>query len=122
MWSTVGWSQSPGRSHTEPRLSVRHRAASSSGSAALPRRAGVVTPDERRPRSVRDAGGPFFTRSPRTLIRFTRFARYGTLNGAMTTGGPRVSTDSGIEDDVREDAELIAAVRGGDVEATGELY
>ncbi len=33
-----------------------------------------------------------------------------------------MSTDAGIEDGVREDAELIAAVRGGDVVATGELY
>ncbi|MEN0129092.1 MAG: sigma-70 family RNA polymerase sigma factor [Brevundimonas sp.] len=33
-----------------------------------------------------------------------------------------MSTESGTEDDVREDAELIAAVRGGDAEATGELY
>ena len=33
-----------------------------------------------------------------------------------------MTIDAGTEDGVREDAELIAAVRGGDVEATGELY
>ncbi|RHA44426.1 sigma-70 family RNA polymerase sigma factor, partial [Cellulomonas rhizosphaerae] len=33
-----------------------------------------------------------------------------------------MSTEASTEDGVREDAKLIAAVRGGDVQATGQLY
>lgn len=66
--------------------------------------------------------GDFSRNGPDRSVIFGRFGRYSFVSDSDVTGAPLAVARPDAPQDVRSDADLIAAVRGGDVEAYGELY